>query len=425
MTRSAPPTRPATAAPRRRFLRQAAALGGTTLGAAAAAQAPSTDTAPLAVPPWTRQPGEPVLWRPYGQPASFEQAVQRRSRNPGVVPGAASSMTPLQSLFGIITPTGLVFERHHAGIPLIDPARHRLVVHGLASRPRIFTMDDIVRFPSVSRIHFLECSGNTGTEWARPTSPDVQLSHGLLSCCEWTGVPLSVLLQEVGVQADASWLLAEGADGAAMSRSVPLAKALDDALVVYAQNGERLRPEHGYPLRLFLPGWEGNMSIKWLRRLKLGDAPFHTREETSKYTDTLADGSSRQFSFGMEAKSVITQPSPGLQLAGPGFHEISGLAWTGQGKVRKVEVSVDGGRQWREARLEQPALSLALTRFKLPWQWDGGPAVLQSRVTDETGYMQPTRSQLVAARGLNSVYHYNAIQSWQVAADGSLRNVHA
>ncbi|MDD0813169.1 sulfite dehydrogenase [Curvibacter sp. HBC28] len=418
---SAPPAR-------RQFLRRAAAIGGATLSAAAASAAtPSAAApeAPLAIPPWTRQPGEPVLWHPYGEPSPFERHVQRRSRGGAPLPGAASSMTPLQDLFGIITPSGLVFERHHAGIPQIDPQQHRLVIHGLAQRPRIFTMDDLVRFPSVSRIHFLECSGNTGTEWAKPTSANVQLSLGLLSCCEWTGVPLSVLLDEVGVKPEVAWVLAEGADGAAMSRSIPIQKAFEDALVVYAQNGERLRPESGYPLRLFLPGFEGNMSIKWLRRLKLGTEPFMSREETAKYTDSLPDGNARQFSFLMDAKSVITRPSPGHLLQGAGFYDISGLAWSGRGRVHRVEVSVDGGRQWREARLEGPVLNRALTRFSLPWQWDGAPTVLQSRVTDESGQVQPTRNQLVQARGLNSIYHYNAIQSWRVAADGSLSNVHA
>lgn len=414
---------PSTPLPRRGFLGRTAALAAVGVAASSAVNASPTDV--LTVPPWSRQPGEPVGWHPYGTPSEYEKNVIRRSRGPGVMPGAASSMTPLQDLYGTITPTGLIFERHHAGIPLIDPAQHRLVIHGLAKNPRIFTLDDIVRFPSVSRIHFLECSGNTGTEWAKPTSKNVQLSHGLLSGAEWTGVPLAVLLEEVGIQPEATWILAEGADGAAMSRSIPVSKALDDALVVYAQNGERLRPEHGYPLRLFLPGFEGNMSIKWLRRLKIGDAPFQTREETSKYTDVLADGTARQFTFLMEAKSVITSPSPGHVLHSQGFHEISGLAWTGSGRVKRVDVSVDGGAHWREARLEEPVLSRALTRFKLPWHWDGRPAILQSRVTDETGFVQPTRHQLIAQRGLNSLYHYNAIQSWTLATDGSLTNAHA
>ena len=406
------------AAPRRRFLRASAALGAAALPATRAAGAEPA----LEVPPWTRAPGEPVLWHAYGQPDAHEAHVVRRTRGTAVLPGAASSLTPLQNLHGIITPTGLVFERHHAGIPQIDPAQHRLVVHGLVQRPLILSMDDLVRFPAVSRIHFLECSGNTGVEWRGAASTSIQQSHGLLSCCEWTGVRLSTILQEVGVDPAAAWVLAEGADGAAMSRSIPIAKAWEDALLVYAQNGEMLRPEHGYPLRLFLPGWEGNASIKWLRRLKLGAAPFMTREETSKYTDSLPDGKARQFTFTMEAKSVITYPAVDHRLRGRGYYEISGLAWTGQGRVKRVDVSTDGGASWREARLEGPVLDRALTRFRADWQWDGGPAVLQSRVTDETGYVQPTGRQLVAQRGLNSVYHYNAIQSWKVATDGSIAN---
>lgn len=412
------PIAPVPAAPRRRFLRASAVLGTAALPAARAAEA----VTPLEVPAWTRTPGEPVLWRAYGQPDAHEAHVVRRTRGTAVLPGAASSLTPLQNLHGIITPTGLVFERHHAGIPQIDPAQHRLVVHGLVRRPLIFTMDDLVRFPSVSRIHFLECSGNTGVEWRGPASTSIQQSHGLLSCCEWTGVRLSTVLQEVGVDPQAAWVLAEGADGAAMSRSIPIAKAWEDALLVYAQNGEMLRPEHGYPLRLFLPGWEGNASIKWLRRLKLGAPPFMTREETAKYTDPLPDGSARQFTFTMEAKSVITYPAVDHRLRGRGYYEISGLAWTGQGRVKRVDVSTDGGANWREARIEGPVLDRALTRFRADWQWDGGPAVLQSRVTDETGYVQPTARQLVAQRGLNSIYHYNAVQSWKVAADGAITN---
>ncbi|QHI99903.1 sulfite dehydrogenase [Xylophilus rhododendri] len=411
------PVSPAAAASRRRFLRSGAG------SAAVLASAASAQVAPLEVAPWSREPGEPVGWHPYGQPSPFEKEVMRRSRRSVPLPGANSSMTPLHALFGAITPTGLVFERHHAGIPQIDPARHRLAVHGLVQRPLLFSMDDLLRFPSVSRVHFLECSGNTGSEWRGPGTQSVQISHGLLSCCEWTGVPLSVVLQEVGLKPGAAWVLAEGADAAGMSRSVPLAKALDDALLVYAQNGERLRPENGYPLRLFLPGYEGNMSVKWLRRLKVGDAPFMSREETSKYTDLLPDGSARQFSFGMDAKSVITFPAPEHLLRGAGFYEISGLAWTGKGRVRRVEVSTDSGASWRDAVLQEPVLDRALTRFRLPWHWDGGPAVLQSRVWDETGYRQPTPQELIAVRGLESGYHYNAIQSWGVTPDGKVRNV--
>jgi sulfane dehydrogenase subunit SoxC len=314
------------------------------------------------------------------------------------------------------------YERHHGGVPAIDPDQHRLIVHGLVERPLIFTMDDLVRFPSESHIYFLECSGNTA--WTGGTAKwTVQDSHGLLSCSEWTGVRLSTVLAEAGIKAGAQWVLAEGADAAALSRSVPIAKALDDALLVYAQNGERLRPEQGYRLRLLLPGYEGNINIKWLRRLKLGDGPFETREETSKYTDLMPDGTARQFTFVMEAKSVITFPSGGQQLRDKGFYQISGLAWSGHGRIKRVEVSTDGGASRREARLHEPVLPKCLTRFRLPWTWDGGPAQLRSRAVDETGYVQPNRTRLVDVRGLNSFYHYNGIQAWQVAQDGGVTYV--
>ncbi|MBV8624887.1 MAG: sulfite dehydrogenase [Herbaspirillum sp.] len=416
MSRSVPPSS------RRQFLRAGTALAGAALAPAVSA-ATAGQAQPLEVAPWSKTPGEPALWHPYGQPSAYEKNVVRRTRGNAPFPGANSSMTPLQDLFGIITPTGLVFERHHAGIPLIDPGQHRLAVHGLVARPTLFTMDDLVRLPSVSRIHVLECSGNTGREWKGPGTASLQFSHGLLSCCEWTGVPLSVVLEEVGVDPQASWILAEGADAAGMSRSIPISKALDDALLVYAQNGERLRPEHGYPLRLFLPGFEGNMSVKWLRRLKLGSAPFMSREETSKYTDSLPDGTARQFTFLMETKSVITFPAPDHRLREAGFYQISGLAWTGRGRIKRVDVSTDGGRNWSTAALQEPVLDRALTRFTLPWRWDGAPTVLQSRAIDESGYVQPTGRQLVDARGLESNYHFNAIQSWKVAADGVITNV--
>ncbi len=407
---------------RRRLLKSGVAIATSSLLPASEAVLAAEDNLPPRVPSWMKEQGAPILNPPYGQPSPFEKNVIRRMRAPTPTQTAASSMTPLQDLHGIITPNGLHFERYHAGVPAIDPAQHRLIVHGLVDRPLIFTMDDIVRFPSESHIYFLECSGNgfwTGTT-AKST---VQHTHGELSCCEWTGVRVSTVLAEAGLRPDATWMLAEGADAAAMSRSVPLAKALEDALLVYAQNGERLRPEQGYPLRLFLPGYEGNMNVKWLRRLKLGDQPFETRDETAKYTDLMPNGTARQFTFVMEAKSVITFPSGGQSLRERGFYEISGLTWSGRGRIRQVEVSTDGGESWKEARLQEPILSKCLTRFRLSWNWDGSPVLLQSRAIDETGYVQPTRQQLVNVRGLNSAYHYNAIQTWRVADDGSVSNV--
>ena len=415
---------------RRRFLSRSlgvlGAAGALATGARPAhAAEPDAATSPSNLPPnapqWMTQQGAPILSPPYGVPSPFESGVVRRRRSRSPTSTAASSATPLQDLHGIITPNGLHFERHHAGVPAIDPAQHRLMVHGLVDRPLIFGMDELVRFPSVSRLHFIECSGNSA--WAQaPASATVQDLHGLISCCEWTGVLVSTVLAEAGVKPAAVWMLAEGADASGLTRSVPIAKALDDAILAYAQNGERLRPEQGYPLRLVLPGYEGNMSVKWLRRLKLGDQPFQTREETAKYTDLMPDGRARQFTFVMEAKSVITFPSGGQKLGPHGFYEISGLAWTGRGTIARVEVSTDGGASWRDAALQEPVLSKCLTRFRLPWRWGGAPARLQSRATDETGYVQPDREALVDARGLNSGYHYNGVQEWRVGADGAVTN---
>ena len=420
------PPDPPSSRSRRRLLGRLAA-GGLVASQGAAAAAGEL-LRPLEVAPSSRVPGAPVLEHPYGVPSPREAGVVRRSARQWPLPGAASSMTPLADLHGTITPNGLVYERHHGGVPDIDADQHRLAIHGLVRTPKLFTMDDLLRLPAESRIHFLECSGNTGSEWNGPSGLPVQLTHGLLSCCEWTGVRLSALLEEVGgvsAQSNANggaWLLAEGADAAAMTRSLPLDRILERALVVYAQNGERLRPENGYPLRLIVPGFEGNTNVKWLRRLKVVDAPLQTREETSKYTSLLANGTARQFVFEMDAKSVITRPSPGHRLTTHGYYAISGIAWSGRGTIRKVEVSTDGGASWRLARLDGAARDRALTRFEADWRWDGAPAEILSRATDSTGYVQPTRAQLVAARGLNSQYHYNAIQQWRVDASGEVRN---
>lgn len=399
---------------RRAFLQRAALLGSAAAGTAAAAP-----DAPLPVPAWSRTPGAPTGAQPYGQPSPFEAGVVRHSRSDAKQYLSASTRTPLQELDGILTPNGLFYERHHAGVPAIDPAQHRLLLHGLVQRPLLFSMAALRRFPSESRIHFLECAGNPGFGVFGATAAQ---ANGLLSCAEWTGVALRTVLEEAGLRPGAAWVVAEGADGAGMTRSIPLDKCLDDALLVYSQNGERLRPEQGYPLRLLLPGFEGNMSIKWLRRLHVVREPVQSREETSKYTDLLPDGTARQFTFVMEAKSIVTSPSGGQTLDGPGFREISGLAWSGRGKVTRVEVSVDGGQQWRDATLQAPVLTRALTRFRLPWRWDGQPAVIQSRATDETGYVQPTLEALRAARGTQSGYHNNAITPWRVAASGEVRH---
>jgi sulfane dehydrogenase subunit SoxC len=363
----------------------------------------------------------------YGSRSEFETEVRWRYPTPTTI--SSWTMTPLDKSEGIVTASGLHFERHHGGIPTIDPTRHWLMLHGMVERAKKLSMADLKRFPSVSRLHFIECSGNGLTEWRKPTLKTVQGTHGLLSTSEWTGVQFSTLAREVGLKDGAAWVLAEGADAAVMTRSIPLEKLLADAIIAYGQNGEALRPEQGYPLRLILPGWEGNTHIKWLRRLEVSDKPFMTREETSKYTDLLGNGKARQFTFTMEAKSVITFPSGDMKLPAPGFYEITGLAWSGRGRIARLEVSVDAGRNWSLAALQEPILPICTTRFRFPWLWNGEPAVLQSRATDETGYIQPTLKQLVDIRGLagpfGSVYHLNAIQSWAVAADGSVTNVHA
>jgi sulfane dehydrogenase subunit SoxC len=363
--------------------------------------------------------------RRYGERSSFETAA-RSFKADSTTPATGSSRTPLQDSLGIITPSALHFERHHSGVPAIDPARHELMIHGLVERPLVLTMAELRRLPSVSRIHFLECGGNSGREHQGRPGEDPQSSHGLVSCSEWTGVLLSTLLHEVGATTSARWVIAEGGDAARHARSIPLEKANDDVIIAYGQNGEALRPEQGYPLRVVAPGWEGNVSVKWLRRLHVVDRPYMLRDEAASYTDLMPDGKARQFSFVMEAKSVITRPAGGQALSGPGFHEITGLAWSGRGKITQVEVSTDSGASWRVAALTEPVLSKAFTRFTLPWQWDGRPTTLRSRCTDETGYVQPTREALIAVRGMTAgpdgYNHYNGIKIWTVGADGAVRH---
>jgi len=393
-------------------------------GASGLAMADTAQAQSLVVEPWMKEPGSPFT--PYGAPSHFEEKVTRVYANPPNAPGAGAARTPLHRLHGTITPNGLHFERSHSGVPDIDPDRHRLLIHGLVARPLIFDLDALSRYPMESRIAFIECGGNSGAlNQKDPLQANVQTLHGLLSCAEWTGVRLSTLLEEAGVDTRAKWVLAEGGDAASMSRSVPLAKAMDDALIALYQNGERIRPSNGYPMRLLLPGYEGNMQVKWLRRLKLVEAPVMTKDETSKYTLLQPDGVSLQFVFPMEAKSVITHPSPELALREPGLHQISGLAWSGYGKIAKVEVSADGGKSWALAELQEPVLSKALTRFRLPWRWNGGPAILKSRAIDETGNVQPSRDALLARRGSRAIYHFNAITSWNVSEAGEVKHVYA
>jgi sulfane dehydrogenase subunit SoxC len=403
-------------ADRRRFL-----TGGVALGTAlAAGAARSTAGQPVSDDP-SRVVGGPM--RPYGERSRFEEAAKQKGP-PSMPDEWGGNFTPLDETLGIITPSALHFEVCRGGVPEVDPRKHRLLIHGMVDRSLILSVDEIRRLPSTSRIFFIECSGNTRSEWRAPLAPGVQFTHGLTSCSEWTGVALSLLLREAGAQKGANWIVAEGADATGNERSIPMTKAMDDVLVAYGQNGEPPRPGNGYPLRLIVPGWEGNVNVKWLRRIHVVNRPYMTRMESTDHTSLMPDGKARQFMFAMEAKSVITSPSGGQRLPGPGFYEIRGLAWSGRGLVRRVEVSTDGGGTWRDSRLQAPVLRFAHARFRLGWRWDGRTVVLQSRCTDETGYVQPTLAELVKVRGLNSIYHNNAVQSWKVAADGSVQNVH-
>jgi sulfane dehydrogenase subunit SoxC len=379
---------------------------------------------PPSVPQWSKEPGSPFVG--YSQPSKFEARVARTTFNLPNEPGSGVAFSPIHLLDGMITPNGLHFERSHSGIPEIDPDAHRLVIHGLVKRPLVFTLDTLARYPMESRIAFLECGGNGLALYQQnPEGGTVETLQGLISCAEWTGVKLSTLLAEAGVDPRAQWLLAEGADAATMSRSIPMAKAMKDAMVALYQNGERLRPSNGYPMRLLLPGYEGNMNVKWLRRIKVTEGPTMTRDETSHYTILLQDGKAWQFYFPQDVKSVITRPSPGLAMKGAGFYEISGLAWSGKGRVAKVEVSADGGNSWAPAALQEPVLPVAVTRFRMAWQWNGGLATLQSRATDEEGNVQPTREKLIAERGNKTIYHCNCITTWGVSPTGEVKHVYA
>jgi sulfane dehydrogenase subunit SoxC len=416
---------------RRRLSRRTVLAGAVGLAGAAAtgkvALAQQTFDSPAELPDPSLDPTtvQGMGSSAYGFRSPFEEHVQRSGQL-----RRTSSLTPHDQLEGIITPNALHFERHHAGVPNIDPARYRLVIHGAVGRSMVYTLDELKRFPSVSRILFLECSGNGSsgymgtTEAGTVRDATAQSIDGLTSTAEWTGVKLSTLLDQVKPTNEGRWMLAESMDAARMTRSVPIEKAWDDAIIAYAQNGEAIYPAHGYPVRLILPGWEGNINAKWLRRLELGPEPFMTREETSKYTDPVGDEPvARMFTWDMDAKSMITYPTGAHQLSGPGFYEVHGLAWSGRGMITRVEISPDGGTTWYEAQLQEPVLSKAHTRFRFPWTWNGQPAVLQSRATDETGYVQPTREAYIAVRGTRTSYHYNNIRSWQVNADGTIKQI--
>jgi sulfane dehydrogenase subunit SoxC len=388
---------------------------------------------PLPVDTWSFEIGTAIP--AYELPAKYEKNVLRTLTNPSNEPRNSAARTPHHLLNGTITPNGLHFVVSRTGFPDIDPDKHRLVIHGLVKQPLVYTLAALARYPMVSRINFVECGGNSAPLYNKdPVQANVPAIHGLLSCSEWTGVRLSTLLEETGIEPKAKWILAEGGDAPSMNRSIPIAKALDDAMVALYQNGERITPSNGYPMRLLVPGYEGNMNVKWLHRIKLIDAPVMAINETMQYTYQVQGPKAWQFFFPMEVKSFITHPSPGLTLKGPGFYEISGLAYSGNGRIAKVKVSADRGESWGEAALDGPVLSKALTRFRMPWRWDGQPVVLQSRAWDEAGNIQPTRDEMFAERGAPKANlpvtafpmgHMNVITSWAIEGSGEVKHVYA
>jgi len=387
----------------------------------------------LPVDPWSKGPGEKIP--AYGVPSKYENKVVRTLTNPNNDPRTSNARTPHHLLNGTITPNGLHFVVARTGFPDIDPDKHRLVIHGLVKQPIVFNLETLARYPMTTRVHFVECGGNSAPLYNKdPIQANVQAIHGLVSCSEWAGVRLSTLLEEAGIDPKAKWLIAEGADGPSMNRSIPIAKALDDAMIALYQNGERINPAQGYPMRLLVPGYEGNMNVKWLHRIKLAEEPVMAINETLQYTYRVEGPKIWQFFFPMEVKSFITHPSPGLTLRGPGFYEISGLAYSGNGRIAKVSVSADGGQSWAPAALDTPVLSKALTRFRAPWRWDGQPVVLQSRAWDEAGNVQPTRAELLAERGAPKVNlpvvafpmgHMNMITSWAIDNKGETKHAYA
>jgi len=409
---------------RRGFLRGAAAAGAGAL-AAGAAKAATPDPLIVEPQPWAQGLGEGVDVTPYGLPIQFESDVVRRNVDWLTADTISSiNFTPIHALDGTITPQGCAFERHHSGAIELAKEDYRLMINGLVDTPLVFSYADLERFPRENHVYFCECAANTGMEWAGAQLNGAQFTHGMIHNMEYTGVPLRTILEEAGVKTEGKWVYVEGADASSNGRSIPMEKALDDVLVAFKANGEALRKEHGYPVRLVVPGWEGNMWVKWLRRIEVTDAAVQSREETSKYTDTLEDGTSRKWTWEMDAKSVVTSPSPQAPIThGTGPLVISGLAWSGRGAITRVDVSKDGGKTWETARLAKPGEKMALTRFYLDTTWDGTEMLLQSRAMDETGYVQPTKTQLREVRGLNSIYHNNCIQTWWVKPNGEAENV--
>jgi sulfane dehydrogenase subunit SoxC len=397
---------------RRRFLKQTAALAGVAAGAGLVAKGQTASAQ-----------GEHVHTEPPRRGARY--SIDHMTH-----------YTPLQDYAGIITPARLHFmQQHSSEFPEIDPDQHRLTIHGLVDRPLSFSMDDLKRLPSVSRVHFVECHANSSPQIHDARNPNmglpVQYIHGMASCSEWSGVPFSVLLNEAGLQKEGTWLVLEGGDAGKFSHTLPMAKALEDCFVAYGQNGDPLRVEQGFPIRALVPGWEGPFNVKYLRHIKVVDQPYNTWNESMNHSVSRPDlgGKARWYHFQWGPKSVITRPSAGMEMR-KGYVQITGLAWSGAGKVAKVDISVDGGKNWKEAKVQGPVHSKAHTRFTFDWAWDGQEAMIMSRTTDETGDVQPTLAELSKHWEIPledwkkperpRAIHMNAIQPWKIARDGSI-----
>jgi sulfane dehydrogenase subunit SoxC len=411
---------------RRKFLASGVAVAGAAAGVARSAggQTPAAASRSGPAAPSAKKDIKELI--AYGERSPFVTSLREPAEgrpSPDAFGLTFHVVTPLGESVGSITPSSLHYVAAHRGfyVPEIDPKEHRLMIHGMVDRPLTFTVDEVKRFPSVTRVHFLECIGNR----SRSTHKTVQQTHGMTSCSEWTGVLLSTLLKEAGVQSGASWIVSEGAEEVKGASSVPLGKAMDDCLVAWGQNGEPVRPQQGFPLRLIVPGFEGIYQTKYLRRIKVVDRYYMTYND---YGHLQKDPKVIALTTQLGPKSVITRPAGGQQLPGPGFHEITGLAWSGAGAVRRVEVSTDGGRSWKDAELRTPAYRMAHTRFALPWTWDGKECELMSRCTDELGTVQPTRAQVAKYWNEPLTANFqvkgadNTIQAWKIASDGSVHN---
>ncbi len=404
----------------------AAAAMGSVASAATEGFKPDPENLPPNIAKWGKSWGRDVNAYPYGMPSKYESNVVRR-----VVPWltadqkASVSFTPWQDIEGTVTPNGLHFVRSHGGVVDINPVEWRLMIHGLVEKPVILTLDDLKSYPSVTRQHFFSCPANSAMEARGPGLDSLQVTHGMLSCSVYTGVELKTILDDIGLKPEAKWMFSEGSDPASVGRSVPIEKVLDDAMLVYAMNGEALRPENGYPVRLLLPGWEGVLQTKWLRRLKFDDKAWWVREETTKYTELLPDGHAKMFNWVFESDSVITSPCPERDWQGkkPGPMKIGGIAWSGRGKIEHVDVTLDGGKTWQEATITSEKLPKSVTRFEFYFEWDGKPLLIGSRSTDETGYAQPTQQELLDQKGTEFIYHRNAVQIWEVKSNGEVHNV--